>query len=215
MTPSFYALGWEVSWYHGYQIVKHDGSWSGFISNMLYIPEKEWGLVMLSNSEDADYVESEIEFHLIDELLGIEKQKRYDWRGYADKQIQENKPKTKEELFPELPSHLDDGTKEEPDLRQLTGKYENIGYHVLTLMYNEDKKQIEADCSDRSFAFLLRLKERAYGYCYVCEIVDPDAKDAWVIRCEFKVDEMGKGKRFGVAFNPEVGDLTWFDRVEE
>ncbi|KAJ4358217.1 uncharacterized protein N0V89_002797 [Didymosphaeria variabile] len=215
MSPSFYCLGWEVSWYHGYEIVRHDGSWAGFVSIMLYLPEKEWGVVLLGNSEDASPVETEILFHLIDTLLQVPDEKRFDWRAHYDKKMQEwAHVKTKDELFPELDEHKDDEPHEDPALQTLTGKYTNKGYHEIELAFNAGKKQLQVDCSDRSYSFIWVIKERAYGYWYVCENIDPASEEKRTFKCTFEVDGGGQAKKFGVDLYAETGDLIWFDKVE-
>ncbi|KAL1612752.1 hypothetical protein SLS60_000981 [Paraconiothyrium brasiliense] len=214
MSPSFYCLGWEVCWYHGYEIVRHDGCWAGFVSSMLYLPEKEWGVVLLANSEDAGPMEMEILFHLIDTLLQVPEEKRFDWRAHYDKKIpQWAHIKTKDELFPDLDEHKDDEPREDPELKKLTGRYTNKGYHEIELVFDKEKKQLKVDGSDRSNSFIWVIKERAYGYWYVCENVDPASGEKRTFKCRFEVDGGRQATRFGVDLYEETGDLIWFQKM--
>ncbi|KAF2194367.1 beta-lactamase/transpeptidase-like protein, partial [Zopfia rhizophila CBS 207.26] len=71
LSPSFYALGWHVCYYHGHTIISHGGLWAGFASTMQYIPSKNWGFVMMSNSESGYEACTELAWYLIDEVLEI------------------------------------------------------------------------------------------------------------------------------------------------
>lgn len=215
-SPTFYCLGWHVTYYRGETIIQHDGSWAGFNSSMLYLPAREWGFVILGNSEDAYPGEVEITWHLIDELLCVDASERFDWRAYYDAKVEKwMHVKTKEELFPEAEEHVGDEPQDEPDLRHFSGRYESKGYHDIELVYNEGKEQLEVDGSDRSYSFIWNVKERAYGYWYVCEDCDPGSGEKSTRKCQFDVEQdSGRVRRFGVDLYEEIGDLIWFERVE-
>ncbi len=52
MTFSGYALGWEVSNLHGHKIVSHGGGYDGMISKTLLVPDENFGMVVLTNSNN-------------------------------------------------------------------------------------------------------------------------------------------------------------------
>ncbi|KAJ4292732.1 hypothetical protein N0V90_009395 [Kalmusia sp. IMI 367209] len=214
-SPSFYALGWSISWYHGHALIEHGGFWRGFVSRMLYIPSKEWGIVMLGNNENAGLTETELQWHLIDELLEIPTEKRFDWRAWFEKDEDSAKETSKEDVYPELKDHEFKNAEplQEPKLEHLAGTYSNQGYHDIELKYNAQKQQLEADCSGRSIAFLLAIKERAYGYWYIADCIDLVSENKRQLRSKFEVDKNGYGVKFGVELDDESG-LILFEKVK-
>ncbi|KAK7186371.1 penicillin-binding protein [Paraphaeosphaeria sporulosa] len=216
MSPTFYCLGWEVAYYRGVTIVRHDGSWAGFASSMVYVPEREWGVVILGNSEDAYSAEMEVLFHLVDTLLGVPEGERFGWRDHYDNKAPEwAHVQTLDELFPERAEHADDEPRTDPDLETFVGSYANTGYHRIRLAYDAEKKQIEIDGRDRSYSFVWVVRERAYGHWYMLENVDPASGEKSTMKCKFDAEEVsGKVKRFGVDLYPNTGDLIWFEKEE-
>lgn len=47
---SGYGLGWSLMDYHGYKIMSHGGGYDGMISRSCVVPEKELGLIILTNN---------------------------------------------------------------------------------------------------------------------------------------------------------------------
>ncbi|KAF2685243.1 beta-lactamase/transpeptidase-like protein, partial [Lentithecium fluviatile CBS 122367] len=151
LSPWFYALGWETSYYHGHTIVKHDGLWAGFGSVMLYIPILKWGYVMMGNSEDAGLAMVELGYQLIDQVLRIPDEKRFNWRAYLSKDMEEGrKVASKEGLYPELAENPVAADGEKLDLARFGGRYSNEGYHEIVLDYDAEAQYLVADCSDRT-----------------------------------------------------------------
>lgn len=48
-----YAMGWEVSKSQGISYLSHEGSYDGYLSIIMLVPDHDLGLVVLTNSEDA------------------------------------------------------------------------------------------------------------------------------------------------------------------
>lgn len=64
---SLYALGWEVDTYRGRTVIGHDGGMPGFCSLMRYLPDHDWGFVVLGNSNGAAEVARTLFWSLVDE----------------------------------------------------------------------------------------------------------------------------------------------------
>jgi CubicO group peptidase (beta-lactamase class C family) len=47
---SGYGLGWSLMDYHGYKVLSHGGGYDGMISKSCVVPEKEIGLIILTNN---------------------------------------------------------------------------------------------------------------------------------------------------------------------
>ncbi|HEY6684831.1 MAG TPA: serine hydrolase domain-containing protein [Propionibacteriaceae bacterium] len=48
-----YAMGWDVSQLHGVSTVSHDGSGFGSHANVVLVPDREWGVVVMENAENS------------------------------------------------------------------------------------------------------------------------------------------------------------------
>ncbi|KAF2465349.1 beta-lactamase family protein [Lindgomyces ingoldianus] len=213
-SPTFYALGLEVEYYQGFTIIKHGGLVSGNAALILYIPEQEWGIVILGNSEGAEQVHQEVSAYLVDELLGIPQEQRFDWRHHLTEEwIQDRKKQavSAEELYPELLDRSRPGNIFSPPLASLAGMYTNPGYRMINLKYKQ--RYLEADCLDRSMGFKLYVTEHAFDYWFVAELEDAITKERSRMRCQFEIGEDGISARVGLNICEEMDDLIWFDRV--
>jgi CubicO group peptidase (beta-lactamase class C family) len=78
-APQFlsYALGWEISDYHGHRMVSHGGYVPGSLSLVVLIPNLDVGFVILENSE-SDETRMALQYELLDHYL---QQPEYDWAG--------------------------------------------------------------------------------------------------------------------------------------
>ena len=71
-APQFrdYALGWFVQDYKGHKIIQHSGGTLGFLTQVVLIPEKNTGFVILQNSNDGSVYQA-LEYTLLDHYLGL------------------------------------------------------------------------------------------------------------------------------------------------
>ncbi|MCP4539727.1 MAG: serine hydrolase [Chloroflexi bacterium] len=47
-----YAMGWGVYTQDGLQVISHEGSYDGFTSILVFVPDAHTGLVVLNNMDD-------------------------------------------------------------------------------------------------------------------------------------------------------------------
>ncbi|KAH0346141.1 beta-lactamase/transpeptidase-like protein, partial [Aureobasidium melanogenum] len=76
--PPSYALGWDVHYYRGAQIISHDGVITGYGSRMFVLPDYKVGAVILGNSDGAFDLSFIIQSYLVHEVLEIQKEQRFD-----------------------------------------------------------------------------------------------------------------------------------------
>ena len=75
-----YALGWFISNYRGEIMIWHTGGVDGFATMMAYLPRKQWGFTIMTNSGIGGAVAIKIlSFKLLDDLLGIPASERLSW----------------------------------------------------------------------------------------------------------------------------------------
>jgi CubicO group peptidase (beta-lactamase class C family) len=73
-----YGLGWFLHDYHGYQVVEHGGAIDGMSALVAMIPEKQLGIVILTNMEHSR-LPRVLEYEIFDRYLD---QPNYDWSSY-------------------------------------------------------------------------------------------------------------------------------------
>ena len=162
MTPPdcayhLYALGWFVNNYHGHQFYWHSGSWPGFNIFVGFIPDMQFGLVLMGNSGDARIAELNLYLFLLDKLLGIEREREdYNFANTNNSNItkqdditpssgrekgtgKETKPETLKDainrLYPSLPTPR---LNHSVPLSTYAATYKNEGYGSITLTLSPD-----------------------------------------------------------------------------
>ena len=77
-----YGYGWVISEYRGEKIVWHTGGLDGFNSYAVFLPERKWNAVFLTNtSPTGAVVNGKLVYQLIDDLLDIQAEKKIDWEA--------------------------------------------------------------------------------------------------------------------------------------
>jgi CubicO group peptidase (beta-lactamase class C family) len=205
-----YSLGLMQETYRGRTLISHSGSVPGFKTIVAYMPDFDWGIVVVGNSDDASYLNQFLVWTLIDELLSVSKEERVDWsalfRKWSDADEAEDLEETPELKKPENPEPL--GT----NLDELTGTYYNAGYKELVIEMKDGKPV--ADCTDRCFPFVLTF-EHLTGSKFVVETRGTWDGSGRKLRGEVKV-ESGRILAVGILELDEDPEkrLVWFDRVE-
>lgn len=70
-SPAIYAAGMEVYYYRGQKVIGHDGNISGFASRFVFLPDLQFGIVVLGNSSGAGAVSSSIIRALMDNSINV------------------------------------------------------------------------------------------------------------------------------------------------
>lgn len=69
-----YGLGWEMYDYHGCKVFGHEGGTDGMLTRLVYVPEEDFGFIMLTNSISA--ITIGLEYYILDQY---HKGESYDW----------------------------------------------------------------------------------------------------------------------------------------
>lgn len=119
-----YGMGWSVQDYQGYKIVGHGGGYDGMISKSTFVPDKDLGIIVLTNS--LNWAPTAVVNKTLDVLLaGIYNGK--DWSADYLKYKTEDEQTSKKERSKdeELRGKLG---KEHLDLKEYAGTYTDINY---------------------------------------------------------------------------------------
>lgn len=77
-----YGLGWEKMGFHGTTMYRHAGTTSVFGAGVYWLPDLNYGVVMLGNNGNvANFAEYVIVYKLIEDKMGIPEDKRYPTTG--------------------------------------------------------------------------------------------------------------------------------------
>ncbi|MEN8191182.1 MAG: serine hydrolase [Bacteroidota bacterium] len=136
---SAYGLGWRLYDFRGEFIVEHTGGLDGMLSYVGFMPEKNVGVIMTTNSDHHD-LQNCLPKYLFDRLLDVED--NTDWSGKylkinkANKKRREEEKKTAKESIKEI--------KTEPTLalEEYCGKYTSNVYGAATVSMENNKLKV-------------------------------------------------------------------------
>lgn len=136
-----YALGWDVQDYQGVKVISHSGGYDGMISKSFFVPEKNFGAVILTNS--LNWLPSALTNKILDVFL-THKLNDTNWAlnylKYKTKRDSISKQKDlKEEALREKinPNHL--------DFKYYVGKFQDKIYGSVTVSIKNGKLSFQMD----------------------------------------------------------------------
>ena len=132
--PRSYGMGWVISSYRGHPLWWHNGGIDGFYALLTLLPDKNFGVVILTNRLGENPVPEIISYYLFDQLLHLP---AVDWnKHFADIEAKQ-KADEEDERKKELSEHKPD-THPSHELKAYVGRYENPGYGGLTVEIDGD-----------------------------------------------------------------------------
>lgn len=211
--PFAYALGWRIDTYHGQRIIWHTGSWTGFGSTMMYLPDLQWGLVMFGNTTiTSNMVQTVLHMHLLDELLNTPLGDRVDW----DSELKERRNQSRHanahalsRLYPDLPSPASPPSL---PLEALSGLYQHAGYGEMRFELHQN--ELVAQRLTYEIPMVVRMIHvHEDSWMAKLEIVNKDPRDQETVKAAFQLAD-GVAVRVGLDLEPALdGKMIWFDRV--
>ncbi|KAJ6076827.1 hypothetical protein N7499_008808 [Penicillium canescens] len=213
-APHSYALGWRIDSYRGQRVVWHTGSWIGYGSTMMYLPNLQWGLVLMGNTTGtSNCMQTALYMHLLDDLLSTPASDRIDWSAELlqrrDRRRVDN-GNALGRLYPDLPCPVD------PSLLSLwayAGRYHHAGYGDMD--FELCGNALVASRLLYEVSMVIRMTH-ATGEFWIAklEIVNQDPRDQEIVRARFQVTEYGIAGRVGLDLEPALqGQMIWFERI--
>lgn len=211
-----YSLGWMITTYEGEDVMLHPGGIEGMTATMICFPEREYCVLVFSNSDSAG--RETLAWHLIDEVLGVPADKRVDLFALMQKNKAESKERNTREaglkrLYPTIPSPPRPLSL---PLEEYTGIYRHPAYPEFTISLTPDN-ELRVDM-DGAFPAHIDLQHASADYFVARMFYSPYSADVdLVVKAEFKLGVDGKVERFGVVldFANMPDTLVWFDRVKD
>ncbi|KAJ6108657.1 beta-lactamase/transpeptidase-like protein [Penicillium sp. IBT 18751x] len=212
--PHAYALGWTIDTYRGHRVIWHGGSWTGFGSVMMYVPDLQWGLVMMGNTTGtSNCVQISLFMDMLDGLVGTPSHERVNWSSELEMRISNKRRDhlcVKERLYPSLPSQLSC-----PSISFVAhaGRYSHPAYGSMNLELHGDT--LIADRQFQEIPMMIRMFHvTGDSWLARLEILHQDPRDYESVKATFQTTAEGVARRVGLDLEPAVlGQMIWFDKV--
>ncbi|KAF3926530.1 Beta-lactamase [Arthrobotrys entomopaga] len=223
-SPAMYAAGMEVYYYRGYMVAGHDGDIAGFGSRFFFMPDLNFGVVILGNSSSTAPVASTLARELMDAALEIpqgDRQKRakvkigkkpIGSKSQINSSSAKGTPSAKADVNKDGssdPSCHNMPQKQERPLAQYTGKFWHPGYRELTVQVKDD--QLFVDASNRSMGFTLKFDHIRDQTKYLARLIDSLDGGEDPLDAEF-VFEGDSAVKMGLKLEASLKELIWFER---
>lgn len=229
LSDLLYALGWEVASYRSHRLVQHSGEISGFASNLVFLPDKKFGLAIMINADDNGSIASEILcLYLIERFLEVSEEEWEDLVPYWD-EVERAKIDfflhARDILYPDVPSPP---IPPALPLEEYAGTYSHPAYRNITftlqepppgLPLAEHTKQVLHSNMHRLVNLTVDL-EHVSGEFFAAwtdlEVTAPFARGA--VTAQFEVGSDGKVQKLGLDFvvghpSRDQEGLIWLDKV--
>ncbi|MCC6408549.1 MAG: serine hydrolase [Planctomycetes bacterium] len=196
-----YALGWFVDVYRGHLRVHHGGNIDGYSALVAFLPNDDWGLVVLTN-ENGSALPELVARHAFDRVLGLE---RTDWSGKLLSVRAAAKGKQAEGKAKQAAARKA-GTSPSHPLADYVGEYANAGYGVAKVTLDGETLKAE----------LHGLKSKLEHWHYDVFAANPEGDDEAFkdLHLQFTLDFAGDIDGLRVVLDPTM-PATRFERQAE
>lgn len=211
--PPSYALGWDIHYYRGAQVISHDGVVTGYGSRMFFLPDYRFGAVILGNSEAAFDLSFIVQSFLVDEVLNIPKEERFDVASRRSKRFTAQEARRKKNLQRNAARRDQSRGSIGTSMGVYLGNYHNLGYRNVTVQ--EKDGLLFIDGRDRSMPFTMLLGHVSDDSVFRGYLADDTGED--VVPVRFRSGPHGQVSAIGMVLEPALGNdcFIWFDRIQQ
>ena len=161
---NLYGLGWGMMDYEGTEIISHTGGVNGFVTSVTLLPEKNLGIVVLTNTDQNAFFEM-LKWEIVDAYLGLPYR---DYDGYIFQQAMKGKERS-DSLVAAWRDSVLMNIKSDFNLSSLTGKYENEVYGYAEINQQENFLVLSLEHHSK----LKGKLEYVGNYRFLCTYSDP------------------------------------------
>lgn len=154
---NLYAMGWGMEDYEGYEIVSHTGGIDGYVTSVTLLPEKDLGIVVLTNT-DHNLIFEAIKWEIIDSYLELP------YRNYNRIYLNYYTMKTRAEEK-QIALKEDTAAKNPApalNFEEYTGDYKNDVYGNVNIKESQDGLEMTFDHHSELIAYLKPLGENRF-----------------------------------------------------
>jgi hypothetical protein len=192
------GMGWNITSYRGHLMLFHGGRVDGFMAFVTFLPKDNMGVVVLTNL-DNNNLYTTVAYTLYDRLLGL---KPVPWDERRKKEFAQNK-EAEEKSKTEKDPNQKEGTKPSHPLSDYCGKFENLGYGVVSIELSGEELKLTYH------NFSTPLKHYHYD---VFQATDEETFER--AKVPFSINAKGDIDKLSIPFEPTVSDIV-FTRIPE
>lgn len=201
-----YGLGWDLQDYEGYKVVSHGGGYDGMISKSFFIPEKNIGVVILTNS--LNWLPGALSNKILDVILtnNIEgKDWSADYLGYKNQQAKRDSIQ-----FSEIENLRGKQNSNHLTLNKYTGVYKDKMYGTVTLSVKNNKLHFKMDKTPIFYADLKHWNHHIFTFRFPKELSSLPEGKLW-----FDLNKKGEISKLHIDVpNPDF-DFTEFEFIKQ
>ncbi len=155
---SAYGMGFNLFDYHGSKVVNHSGGLDGMISHLAYVPEKNFGFVILTNAGTS--LPGILMYDLLDAMMNEEN------KDYAKQyfEIIDKNESQEQEAYKKTWGDAVTTKQPEFDNQIFAGKYSGNVYGSMTIECVKNKLSFKLDHSPTFNANLYYLKDNIFWF---------------------------------------------------
>ena len=146
-----YGLGWGMRDYKGHKILSHGGGYDGMYSRVVLVPEKDLGIVVLTNSMTS--LPSVVCKHVLDQVLGG---KQTDWSQLMLADFKEDREKYDQRVAEAVTPRLANTSPSLP-LEQFAGIYRDVMFADVTVEVIDEKMVLRFAINNDLVADLIHM----------------------------------------------------------
>jgi len=123
-----YGLGWDLQDYEGYKMIMHTGGIHGYLTSVTTVPEKNLGVIILTNT-DRNYFFEALKWDIVDAYLDLPRNNYSKlYKGFYDKSEVAKKTQKQEYL-----NEVAKNNKPSAKLKAFVGNYKNDVYGTVSI----------------------------------------------------------------------------------
>ena len=220
---TFYGLGLDGGVYRGYKALGHNGAINGYMTEMLWVPDLDWGVAIMQNAYSL--AGEIIKWRLLDDVLGTPEAERFDMASVA-REVQAYKfgrlEKAREILYPDAGEHV---VAPALPLPAYEGVYHHPAYQSMRLSLSGQHDH----ASSPSAAAILCGMPAAKSFLNISTTFHHVSGEHWygvaqmgpggfltdeLMKAKFEVDVNGKVEGLKLQAEPAMDELAWFRKIE-
>ncbi|XWX00780.1 hypothetical protein V2A60_008801 [Cordyceps javanica] len=163
MGFGMYTLGWQRTTFHNETLIRHVGESLSFGSLVWWMPDRKFGIVVMSNVyKQGNFLNEVLARHLVENALSIPNANRFDMATVRRENLDEMDRETAgavDKLFPNKP---DRSIPPSASIKDLAGEYHNAGYGRLvfksTTTNDTDSPVLLAERPETVYQYNVRLE---------------------------------------------------------
>ncbi|MGH9787485.1 MAG: serine hydrolase, partial [Candidatus Acidiferrales bacterium] len=201
---SSYGMGLVVTSYRGNVCVTHGGAIDGFLAYLTFMPQKNLGVVVLSN-RGGQPLPMIVSYQIYDRLLGVEPAP---W-SQRFKEQEEKSEAAEEEAKKKGYTPRVEGTQPSHKMEDYVGRYEHPGYGIAMVERGEGPDFVGAGEAALKLTFNRMTSPLRHFHYDVFEIPEDPLNPFEKTKVQFLMNSSGQIDRVLIPLEPNVKEIVF------